>query len=117
VPRESDSHLVTAAAQSYYEELQEAGVKIFEYLPRMLHAKTLLVDDLYAQIGTANFDHRSFRLNFEVAVAVFSPELNAQLAEAFERDLAHARFAPSAKREPLVTRFVLALARLFSPVL
>jgi len=117
VPQKSDSRLVTAAAQSYYEELQEAGVKIFEYLPRMLHAKTLLVDDLYAQIGTANFDHRSFRLNFEVAVAVFSPELNAQLAQAFERDLAHSRFAASAKREPFVTRFVLALARLFSPVL
>lgn len=117
VPKESDSRLVTAAARSYYEELQDAGVKVFEYLPRMLHAKTLLVDDLYAQIGTANFDHRSFRLNFEVAVAVFSPELNAQLADAFERDLAHARFAPSAKREPFATRFVLALARLFSPVL
>jgi cardiolipin synthase len=117
VPQESDSRLVTAAARSYYEELQDAGVKVFEYLPRMLHAKTLLVDDLYAQIGTANFDHRSFRLNFEVAVAIFSPQVNAELAESFERDLAHSRLVPSAKREPFPARLAQAVARLFSPVL
>jgi cardiolipin synthase len=117
VPHESDSRLVTAAARSYYEELQDAGVKVFEYLPRMLHAKTLIVDGLYAQIGTANFDHRSFRLNFEVAVAVFSPEVNAELAASFERDLSHSRLVPPARREPFAARFAQAVARLFSPVL
>lgn len=117
VPQESDSHLVTAATQSYFEELQEAGAKVFEYLPRMLHAKTLLVDDLYVQIGSANFDHRSFRLNFEIAVAIFSAAVNAELAHAFERDLGQSRLAAMGSREPFPKRFTLALARLFSPVL
>ena len=66
VPRRSDSLIVSAAARSYYDELIAAGVKIWEYKARMLHSKTLVVDDNCAMIGTANFDNRSFRLNFEV---------------------------------------------------
>ncbi len=117
VPLRGDSRLVTAAAQSYFDELQDAGIKVFEYQPRMLHAKTLVVDDLYVQLGTANFDHRSFRLNFEVTVAVFDPGLNAQLAADFERDLSDSKFVLRNRNEPFSTRLVLAVARLFSPIL
>src|SRR5690606_32940971 len=64
VPRMSDSRLVTLAARSYFGPLLVAGVKIYEYGPRMLHTKALLVDDSTVLVGSANFDHRSFRLNF-----------------------------------------------------
>src|SRR5690606_25504715 len=68
VPRVSDSRLVTWAARSYFDELLAAGVRVYEYGPRMLHTKALLVDDELAIFGSANFDSRSFRLNFEVSV-------------------------------------------------
>ncbi len=67
VPRWSDSRLATLAGRSYFDELLKAGVQVYEYGPRMLHTKALLTDDLCI-IGSANFDHRSFRLNFEVAM-------------------------------------------------
>ncbi len=117
VPLKGDSKLVTAAAQSYFDELQEAGIKVFEFQPCMLHAKTLVVDDLYVQIGTANFDHRSFRLNFEVTVAVFDAGVNAQLADDFERDLSQSKIVPRHRKEPFFTRLTQAVARLFSPIL
>ncbi|MDE1947177.1 MAG: cardiolipin synthase [Burkholderiales bacterium] len=117
VPRRSDSRLVTAAAQSYFEELQAAGVKVFEYQARMLHSKTLLIDDQYGQVGTANFDHRSFRLNFEVAVALFDAGINAQLAADFEHDLRHSSVVARQSRLPWPERFMQAVARLFSPIL
>ena len=60
----------TMAARSYFEPLRKAGVQIYEYIAPMLHAKTLVVDDNYSLVGTANFDNRSFLLNFEIAVAI-----------------------------------------------
>src|SRR5690606_33147721 len=79
VPRDSDSTLVTLAARSYFGPLLQAGVKIYEYGPRMLHAKTLLVDDAMSVIGSANFDHRSFRLNFEVSMLFDDVRIAAEL--------------------------------------
>ncbi len=117
VPRRGDSRLVTTAARSYFDELIDAGVKVFEYQPRMLHAKTIVVDDLYAQIGTANFDHRSFRLNFEVGVAVFDEAVNAQLADHFERDLGDSVIVRKGRKLPFHTRLEMSVARLFSPIL
>ncbi|HRN62423.1 MAG TPA: cardiolipin synthase [Luteimonas sp.] len=118
VPRESDSKLVTLAARSYFGPLLLAGVKIYEYGPRMLHSKTLLVDDSTVLIGSANFDHRSFRLNFEVSVLFDDPALGAQLAALFESELAHApRVRQGRKRGLFTARLPEALARLMSPLL
>ncbi|MEZ7829213.1 MAG: cardiolipin synthase [Brachymonas denitrificans] len=118
VPRRSDSWLVTVAARSYFGVLRGAGVKIFEYQGNMLHAKTLVVDDNYSMVGTANFDNRSFLLNFEIAVALFSPELNRQLAEDFVHDLGKARlvtFNPRSIR--WYYHLPASFARLLSPLL
>ena len=68
VPKMSDARLVTYAARSYFDELLTAGVKVYEYGPRMLHTKALLTDDELVMVGSANFDHRSFRLNFELTM-------------------------------------------------
>ncbi|MGP1516772.1 MAG: cardiolipin synthase [Ottowia sp.] len=113
----SDSRLVAAAASSYYDELLRAGALIFEYGPPMLHAKTLLVDGHYAMIGSANFDNRSFRLNFEVAAVILSAAFNAELAALFERDLSRCRRITERRRLPWRQRLLEAVARLFSRLL
>ncbi|MGB9148857.1 MAG: cardiolipin synthase [Burkholderiales bacterium] len=118
VPRRGDSAFVTAAARSYYDELLRAGVLVFEYTERMLHSKTLVVDDDFALIGTANFDNRSFRLNFEVCATAYGKHLNAQLVKQFQKDLRTAK-PVSIKRAkpPFHMRLFDAVARLFSPLL
>ena len=117
VPEHSDSRIVTAAARSYYRELQDAGVLVMEYRGRMFHAKTLVVDDLYGAVGSANFDNRSFRLNFEVAAVVLNRDFNQQLAAMFEADLSHCHKAPNDRKTPPYQRLFEAAARLASPLL
>lgn len=117
VPRHSDSRLVTAAARSYFDELLECGVQVFEYQGHMLHAKTMVVDDMLGMVGTANFDNRSFRLNYEVCALVYGPLFTQQLAEQFEQDLLQARAVRYDRRKPLLPRLLQAIARLFSPLL
>lgn len=117
VPERADSWIVSAAARSYYDELVAAGVRIWEYRGRMLHSKTLVVDDDCSFVGTANFDNRSFRLNYEVCALAYGPALAERLQAQFRKDLAVSRRVPVIRRERLARRFVDALARLFSPVL
>jgi cardiolipin synthase len=90
VPKENDLKLIGAASRSYYPDLLDMGVRVFEYLPTMVHAKTLVVDELLAVVGTANADNRSFRLNFEVVVASYGGDLCEKLVAAFEKDLEQA---------------------------
>jgi cardiolipin synthase len=117
VPRRSDSAIVSAAARSYFEELIAAGVKVWEYKARMLHSKTLVVDDHCAMIGTANFDNRSFRLNFEVCAVVYGPELTRPLAAQFETDLQSSGAVRGNRHQSFWRRLGDAIARLFSPLL
>lgn len=118
VPRRSDSRLVTYAARSYFDELLEAGVKIHEYGPRMLHTKALLCDGDLAIIGSANFDHRSFRLNFEISVMFHDAPLAAELAHLIQAECSYAPRVRADREQPLWRRRVPeALARLVSPLL
>ena len=117
VPRRSDSLVVSAAARSYYDELMAAGVKVWEYKARMLHSKTLVVDDHCAMVGTANFDNRSFRLNFEVMAVVYGPALAEALEQQFKTDLRSASPVQLNRRQPFLRRLGDSLARLTSPLL
>ena len=118
VPRMSDSRLVTLAARSYFGQLLVAGVKVYEYGPRMLHSKSLLVDDALVIVGSANFDHRSFRLNFEVSMLFDDPTVAAQLAAVIEGEFAQAPRVHRGRKRPLLrARVPEALARLLSPLL
>ena len=118
VPRKCDSRLVGAASRTYCEALGRAGVRVLEYGPPMLHAKTIVIDDTVAVVGTANMDNRSFRLNFEVAAAFYDPAVISQLAHRFEADRARAGHFPRRRREgSRVSALLESLARLFSPVL
>lgn len=117
VPEKSDSFIVTAAARSYFDELLACGAKVHEYRDRMLHSKTLVVDDSMAIIGTANFDHRSFFLNYEVCVIAYGYKLNSDLARQFTEDLNNARQVSTARRQRFFLRLGDSIARLCSPLL
>ena len=118
VPKMSDSRLVTLAARSYFDELLGAGVKIYEYGPRLLHTKALLCDDELAFIGSANFDHRSFRLNFEVSVMLLDATVAGELAALIEHECGRCTRVRDDRARPLWTaRLPEALARLVSPLL
>lgn len=118
VPKLSDSRLVTYAARSYFDDLLAAGVRIYEYGPRLLHTKALLCDDDLAIIGSANFDNRSFRLNFEVSVLFCDPALADGLGGLIEHECGRAVRVRDDRDRPLWrTRVPEALARLVSPLL
>jgi cardiolipin synthase len=89
VPGVSDSRLVNAAAQSYYTELLEAGVKIYLYQKGFVHAKTMISDNNLSMVGSANMDIRSFDLNFELNAAIYDRKLHEQLKASFFQDLAN----------------------------
>ena len=118
VPRESDSKLVTWAARSYFDELLAAGVRIYEYGPRMLHTKAMLVDDDMAIVGSANFDSRSFRLNFEVSMVFRDAGVAGELERQLTGEFAYAPRVRADRPTPLWSvRLPEALARLLSPLL
>ncbi len=117
VPREGDSRLVTAASRTYCDSLGRAGVHMHEYGPPMLHAKTLVVDETVAVVGTANLDNRSFRLNFEVAAAFYDAGVIERLAKRFQDDRRYAKPFPLRRRGPGMTQILESIARLTSPVL
>ncbi|MGH8073175.1 MAG: cardiolipin synthase [Lysobacter sp.] len=118
VPKLSDSRLVTYAARSYFDDLLAAGVRIYEYGPRLLHTKALLCDDGLAIVGSANFDNRSFRLNFEVSVLFRDRGLVDGLGGLIEHECGHSVRVRDDRVRPLWrTRVPEALARLVSPLL
>ena len=85
----SDHALTRRSSRLLYGELLRGGIRIFEYQPAMIHAKILIVDDLWAVGGSTNFDYRSFGLNDEINLAVLDARVAHRLREDFERDLAH----------------------------
>jgi len=89
VPGEhTDVPIVRSASRLYYERLLNHGIRVFEYQPTMMHAKTMVVDGIWSTIGSSNFDDRSFRLNDEVNVNVYDEGIAAKLEEMFREDLA-----------------------------
>ena len=85
--RHNDTWWARQNSVRLYGRLLEAGVEIFEFLPTMLHQKTVLVDDAWGSVGTANFDNRSFALNDETSVCFRDRGLVSQLHEIFLADL------------------------------
>jgi cardiolipin synthase A/B len=85
--RHTDQRWVRLASRRMWGRLLEAGIRIFEYQPAMTHAKVLIVDGLWAVIGTTNLDNRSFEHNDEVNVAMRDPAVAARLLQDYERDL------------------------------
>lgn len=87
----TDWRLVRWAGRSHYHRLAAAGVRIFEYLPGMMHSKTLTIDGCLSVIGSANLDRRSLYLSYEIALAVADPGVAAKLDGAYASDLNDSR--------------------------
>lgn len=87
----TDAELVRHASRASWGELLEAGVEIYEFQPTMYHVKAMIVDGLWAAVGSTNFDPRSFNLNDEDNLSYFDADVAQHLIEIFRQDLAHSR--------------------------
>jgi cardiolipin synthase len=85
--RDTDQHWVRLASRRMWGHLLQAGIRIFEFEGSMMHAKVLLVDDLWAVLGTTNIDNRSFEHNDEDNIAMRDPAVAARLLADYQRDL------------------------------
>ena len=114
-----DSLPVYLAAFHYMERLRGLGIRFYAYKPGFLHEKVMLVDDDVSTVGTANFDNRSFRLNFEVTSVIVDRDFARQMEAMFERDFAHAEtIDPDGfGARPFWWRLAVGLSRLAAPVL
>lgn len=84
-----DKRVAKVAAEQYFEDLMALGVRISTYEQTMLHAKTMTIDGVVADVGTANFNSRSFSQDEEVDVVLFDPRVAEELDAHFDEDLAH----------------------------
>lgn len=89
--KHTDAPVGRWAAHALYGTLLDAGVELYEYRPTMLHCKVLVIDECWVSVGSSNFDNRSFRLNDEANLNVFSAELAREQIRQIELDIRHAR--------------------------
>jgi len=90
VPGTIDHKFVRQASRATWGPLLKAGVKIYEYQPALLHAKTVVIDGRWATIGSANLDPRSFALSQELNIVVYDRAIARRLEDVFQADLAYA---------------------------
>jgi len=119
VPGIPETRLTYLAMNSYFDELLEAGVRIFKYMKGTLHAKILIIDDRYASVGSANMDLRSFFLDFEISAFIYDSIIANHLKENFDMDLKDCRevIIEEFENRSMIERFKESIARLFSPLL
>ena len=114
-----DVPIVRQASRLHYGDLLDHGIRLFEYQPTMMHAKTMVVDGIWTTVGSSNFDDRSFRLNDEVNVNIYDAGIAAQMEAMFEEDLAQSEeitLRPWLRR-PRFARVKEAIAGVFKPQL
>jgi len=119
IPEKTDNKLVTLSAYSFFNEVSATGAQFFRYQDGFLHEKVMLVDDNVATVGTANFDNRSFRLNFEITAVVVDVEFAAQVEAMFLNDFQNSRLMAADEYDKKSYWFKLAVrtARLTAPIL
>jgi cardiolipin synthase len=91
VPGKIDHQITYRASRSNYGRMLLGGIQIFEYTAALMHAKTMVIDGVWATVGSTNFDNRSFALNEELNLTVYDSGLARRLEEAFEQDLKYSR--------------------------
>ncbi len=118
VPHIPDKKLVFEITRSYYDRLMRAGVRIYEYTPGFIHAKSYLVDDEYAMIGTINLDYRSLVHHFENGVWMYRASAIQGLKADMEDTLACSmEVTPDMLKTGLLRRLIRAVVRIFAPML
>ena len=119
VPRHVDSRLVRYASRAYYQPLLAAGVQLRMFDGGLLHTKAVVIDGRFALFGTVNMDMRSFYLNLELSLAVYTPETVSAISALLERYLAGSEAVELKKwqQRRRVQRFIERCVRLVSPLL
>ncbi|ADU31153.1 cardiolipin synthase [Evansella cellulosilytica] len=119
VPNRPDKRIVFYASRSYFPELLEAGVKIYEYNRGFMHSKLIIVDHEIASIGTANMDMRSFHLNFEVNAFLYQTSSVERLVSDFIYDMEHSTVIREDvfKNRSFSHKVIESTSRLLSPLL
>ena len=118
-PHVADKWYVHAVTRAYYQVLVEAGVKIYEYTPGFIHAKTFVVDDIYGVAGTINLDFRSLYLHFECAAWMYKTPCLADMKEDFlkTQSVSQEITLEQCQSVKLGTRLVRSVLRVFAPLM
>lgn len=119
IPKNPDNVLVGLSAYSYLPEMEKAGIKVYKYDEGFMHQKVVLVDDNAATVGTANFDNRSFRLNFEITMVLCEKNFVKQVEEMLIEDFSKSTQVGAARYTDAHFLFRLAVnfSRLLAPLL
>jgi cardiolipin synthase len=119
IPNKPDHVFVYWATYSFIGDLLNAGVKAYTYNNGFLHAKSIVVDQKISSVGTANFDIRSFKLNFEVNAFIYDIHVSEQLYAAFSNDLSYCSEITLEKynHRSNIIKFKESISRLLTPVL
>lgn len=118
VPHIPDKRIVFGITRSFYHRLMKAGVKIYEYKPGFIHAKSYISDDKYAIIGTVNLDYRSLVHHFENGVWMYKTDsirdIKRDIDEVIEKSIL---ITPDELKTGILARFIRSVVRIFAPML
>ena len=118
VPHIPDKKIVFGMTRSFYHRLMGAGVKIYEYEPGFVHAKSYIADDDYAMIGTINLDYRSLVHHFENGVWMYRCDSIKDLKKDIKETMAKSiEVTPDMLKTGLITRLVRSVVRIFAPMM
>lgn len=119
MPHIPDKRAVLELGRAHYEELIEAGVRIYEYTPGFIHAKNFVVDDLYATVGTVNLDYRSMFLHFEDGVLLYNTDTVAHIKQDFLDTIGKSEEISMVwcKKVSWLRRFFRSILKVFAPML
>jgi len=119
LPVKADHRIVHLGSRSYFSELLNAGIKIYEYNTGFFHAKVLLVDDEFVSVGSANMDLRSFKDNFEINSVIYDKNFSKKIKCTFENDFQNSILIIQEEFEerPLIKKYLESASRMLSPLL
>jgi len=118
IPEVTDSKLIDLSHHGIAGAVERTGVKMYHYTKGFNHQKVMLVDDNYSYVGTANFDNRSFRLNFEITMVVDDVDFARQTEEMLNKDFESSRLVPEKtySNSSFIKRLLSSVALLLSPI-
>lgn len=119
IPKKSDSKIAKYATDSYLEDLLRANVKVYRYTKGFIHAKTIVIDDIFSTVGTSNMDNRSFNINFEINALIYNKSKAIELKQMFEDDLCDSELVDFTEWEnrSTIKKLKESISRLWAPLL
>lgn len=119
IPKYGDNWISESATNSFLQPLLEVGVSVYRYSKGFIHAKTMVVDDIFSTIGTCNLDNRSFNINFEINALIYDSEESKMLKSQFIKDFTDSEIVDfeTWKKRPKIQKMKESLSRLVAPLL